>query len=162
MGTALSREPVEPVEPKPEVQKKEKTDQASAKPPDAKVEVPTVITWSHGGNKVYVTGTFNGWKERIAMHRSGNEWNTIQTLKPGQYEYKFIVDNEWKFAPEQATTFDNNGNVNNLLEVTPYHSPLVEDDAFKFQGASSAVPWNQKLPSKSFGITSNWLWLRGL
>eukprot|EP00274_Cyanoptyche_gloeocystis_P002409 CAMPEP_0196664820 /NCGR_PEP_ID=MMETSP1086-20130531/58523_1 /TAXON_ID=77921 /ORGANISM="Cyanoptyche gloeocystis , Strain SAG4.97" /LENGTH=266 /DNA_ID=CAMNT_0042001289 /DNA_START=157 /DNA_END=957 /DNA_ORIENTATION=- len=111
-------------------------------------EVPTVITWAHGGNRVYVIGTFCGWKERIPMHRSGNEFNTIQNLKPGQYEYKFVVDNEWKFAPEQATTFDNSGNVNNIIDVVPYTSTLMTDDLkFKSSHGKPRVPYSQEAPT---------------
>lgn len=29
--------------------------------------VPTIITWTQGGNNVYVTGTFNGWKNKIKL-----------------------------------------------------------------------------------------------
>lgn len=31
------------------------------------VGVPTIITWTQGGNNVYVTGTFNGWKQKIKL-----------------------------------------------------------------------------------------------
>lgn len=29
--------------------------------------VPTIITWTQGGNNVYITGTFNGWKHKIKL-----------------------------------------------------------------------------------------------
>lgn len=29
--------------------------------------VPTVITWPHGGTKVYVTGTFAGWRKKYRL-----------------------------------------------------------------------------------------------
>lgn len=29
--------------------------------------MPTIITWAQGGNNVYVTGTFNGWKHKIKL-----------------------------------------------------------------------------------------------
>jgi 5'-AMP-activated protein kinase regulatory beta subunit len=32
-------------------------------------KVPTVFRWTHGGNQVYITGTFNNWKERIPLNR---------------------------------------------------------------------------------------------
>ena len=31
--------------------------------------VPTTIQWTHGGNKVYVTGTFANWSKKYRMHR---------------------------------------------------------------------------------------------
>ena len=32
-------------------------------------------------------------------------------------QYKFIVDGEWKYAPDQPAMYDEMGNVNNVLEV---------------------------------------------
>ena len=37
-----------------------------------------------------------------AMMRSGKDFVAIKLLPPGVYQYKFIVDGEWKYAPEQA------------------------------------------------------------
>ena len=36
------------------------------------------------------------------MMRSGKDFVAIKLLPPGVYQYKFIVDGEWKYAPEQA------------------------------------------------------------
>ncbi len=43
--------------------------------------VPTVFRWEHGGRQVYITGTFNNWEKQIPMHRSGNDFTYIHTLK---------------------------------------------------------------------------------
>ncbi|RUS30100.1 5'-AMP-activated protein kinase beta subunit, interation domain-containing protein [Jimgerdemannia flammicorona] len=32
--------------------------------------IPTIINWTQGGNNVYVTGTFNGWKHKIRLVKS--------------------------------------------------------------------------------------------
>lgn len=31
--------------------------------------VPTIITWSQGGTNVYVTGTFNNWKQKVRLNK---------------------------------------------------------------------------------------------
>lgn len=31
--------------------------------------VPTLVEWPHGGNKVYLTGTFCGWAKRFKLTR---------------------------------------------------------------------------------------------
>eukprot|EP00004_Rigifila_ramosa_P018508 TRINITY_DN4611_c0_g1_i1.p1 TRINITY_DN4611_c0_g1~~TRINITY_DN4611_c0_g1_i1.p1 ORF type:complete len:224 (+),score=37.70 TRINITY_DN4611_c0_g1_i1:61-672(+) len=82
--------------------------------------VPTVFTWSHGGRQVYVTGTFNGWKEKIPLTRSGQDFATIINLPPGLHHYKFVVDDDWSHAPEQNTVADSNGNTTNVIEVRPF------------------------------------------
>ena len=35
----------------------------------------------------------------------------------GTYQYKFIVDNEWRFATDQPTVRDEMGNINNCITV---------------------------------------------
>jgi len=42
----------------------------TAEPLDAKDgNVPTIITWSQGGSNVYVTGTFNNWKQKVRLNK---------------------------------------------------------------------------------------------
>eukprot|EP01027_Heterolobosea_sp_BB2_P007799 GEZU01011577.1.p1 GENE.GEZU01011577.1~~GEZU01011577.1.p1 ORF type:complete len:232 (+),score=41.85 GEZU01011577.1:526-1221(+) len=89
--------------------------------------VPTVFRWTHGGRNVYIAGTFNQWRENIPMTKSGDDFIAILNVSIGKHEYKFIVDNEWKFDPT-APTVQNGGNVNNVLEVTePAKSQETEE-----------------------------------
>lgn len=39
---------------------------------------------------------------QIEMRRSGNDFTYIHNLKRGKHAYKFIVDEEWRFAPDQV------------------------------------------------------------
>jgi hypothetical protein len=85
--------------------------------------VPTVFKWEHGGRNVYITGTFNNWERQIPMHRSGNDFSYVHNLKRGKHAFKFIVDDEWRFAPDQPTVADIEGRINNFIDVsdfTPY------------------------------------------
>merc|ERR1719261_1531119 len=82
--------------------------------------VPTVFRWEHGGRNVYITGTFNGWSRQIPMHRSGNDFTYIHNLKRGKHAFKFIVDDEWRFAPDQPTVADIEGRINNFIDVTEF------------------------------------------
>ncbi|RIB10295.1 Carbohydrate-Binding Module Family 48 protein, partial [Gigaspora rosea] len=75
--------------------------------------VPTIITWSQGGNNVYVTGTFNEWwKRNIRLY-----FTTVLNLPPGTHKLKFVVDDEWKCSNELSTAIDPDGNLVNYLEV---------------------------------------------
>jgi len=38
-------------------------------------------------------------------------------LKPGIYQYKFIVDNLWKHDPKKPKVSDNQGGFNNIIEI---------------------------------------------
>mmetsp|Transcript_23690 Transcript_23690/g.56546 ORF Transcript_23690/g.56546 Transcript_23690/m.56546 type:complete len:273 (-) Transcript_23690:203-1021(-) len=81
---------------------------------------PTVFYWSHGGSHVEVQGSFDNWTTRQELQRSGKDFTIVKLLPPGVYQYKFIVDGEWKYDPEQPAMFDEIGNVNNVLEVQEY------------------------------------------
>jgi 5'-AMP-activated protein kinase regulatory beta subunit len=85
--------------------------------------VQTVFKWEHGGRNVYITRTFNNWEKQIPMHRSGNVFSYIRKLKRGKHAFKFIVDDEWRFALDQPTVADIEGRINNFIdfsEFTPY------------------------------------------
>ena len=45
--------------------------------------VPTVFTWTGGGKQVYITGTFNDWKEKIPLTMSERDFTLIKNLPPG-------------------------------------------------------------------------------
>lgn len=89
--------------------------------------VPMVFKWEHGGRNVCITGTFNGWSKQVRMHRSGNDFTYIANLTRGKHAYKYVVDEEWRFAPDQPTVADIEGNINNFVDVSDF-IPLGEMD----------------------------------
>lgn len=98
--------------------------------------VPTVFRWEHGGRQVYITGTFNGWSRQIPMHRSGNDFTYIHNLKRGKHAFKFIVDDEWRFAPDQPTVADIEGRINNFIDVTDFLAYTGDKDFEKEKAAA--------------------------
>ena len=52
------------------------------------------------------------------MEKNGDTSTIILPLEKREHFYKFIVDGEWKFAPDQNTVADNNGNINNIIDLT--------------------------------------------
>jgi len=84
--------------------------------------INTSFKWTYGGNSVFVTGTFTGWKDHVPLQKVGNEFNTILRLPKGIYYYKFIVDGEWKFSPDDFTAPDEHGNINNIIDTTTIES----------------------------------------
>lgn len=75
----------------------------------------------HPGQKVFVAGTFNNWEPMAAPLASEGEgrWAIELALPPGQYEYRFIVDEQWIDDP-RATEFVPNiyGGINCIFTVT--------------------------------------------
>ena len=85
-------------------------------------------TGTQGGSVVEVEGSFDGWQTRTQLHRSGNrEFSVIKSFPPGVYQYKFIVDGEWMYAPDQPAMYDEMGNVNNVLEVQEYVPEILDN-----------------------------------
>ena len=75
--------------------------------------------WIEGGNEVYITGTFCDWKKRFKMNKiKDNIFEQELFLPEGKYEFKFIVDNEWKFSTYYQKIKDNRGIINNYLDNT--------------------------------------------
>ncbi|KAG0272058.1 hypothetical protein BGZ95_000071 [Linnemannia exigua] len=88
--------------------------------------VPTIITWSQGGTNVYVTGTFNNWKQKVRLNKSTSDFSTILNLPPGTHRIKFIVDDEWKCSTELSAATDAEGNLVNFLEVADEEQDELE------------------------------------
>jgi hypothetical protein len=76
--------------------------------------------WDEGGNDVKITGSFSDWKIKFQMTKEPNNQIFKCTLPLGNeiYQYKFIVDGEWKFSKKFPTKDDGNGNINNILDNT--------------------------------------------
>ena len=52
--------------------------------------------------KVILMGDFNNWspKKHLMKKNENGIWTKIVMLLPGKYEYKFLVDGEWKEDPQ--------------------------------------------------------------
>ena len=106
------------------------------------------MQWSQGGGVVHVTGSFNHWGERIPLRRSGGDFVVCLNLLPGTYQFKFIVDNEWRYATDQPTVRDQMGNINNCLTVEDQAIYLHEDPQSGFFGNNPAQAYTQALPDE--------------
>jgi len=51
--------------------------------------------------QVVLSGTFNNWrKDELLMKKTGKGWELPYTLGPGNYQYKFLVDNKLISRPD--------------------------------------------------------------
>ena len=81
-------------------------------------EINTEFYWDEGGNKVYLTGNFCDWKSFYLMKKNEKGIYTITLpLSPGFYQYKFKVDDIWVYSKKQPKFEDNDGNVNNFIDI---------------------------------------------
>ncbi len=49
--------------------------------------------------KVFIAGSFNRWVLVPLRRNRAGLWRHSIRLNPGEYEYKFIVDGEWRHDP---------------------------------------------------------------
>jgi len=71
-------------------------------------------------NKVMLAGDFNDWNYENAPLKkvSDNTWKRTMNLKPGRYEYKFVVDGNWTVDPKNDNRAWNAlGVENSVIEI---------------------------------------------
>ena len=73
---------------------------------------------------VQIAGDFSNWEpvENIMVQQKENKiWKGAVQLKPGKYQYKFIVDGEWKIDPCNPEVMTSNTGVCNSLLIVSEH-----------------------------------------
>eukprot|EP00177_Eucheuma_denticulatum_P000126 GFKZ01000224.1.p1 GENE.GFKZ01000224.1~~GFKZ01000224.1.p1 ORF type:complete len:559 (+),score=56.13 GFKZ01000224.1:44-1678(+) len=99
-------------------------ERSHASGPRSYFELVTEVTfiWNYPAKSAFVTGTFSNWETTVPMTLThgpeGAVWVLSKALPPGDYQYKFIIDNVWRHAPDQPIAFDERGIINNVLSVT--------------------------------------------
>ena len=78
------------------------------------------ITWSEGGNDIYIIGAFCAWKKKFQMKKRKENYYEREIPIPNvlkeKYQFKFIVDDEWRFSELYPQTKDGQGNINNYID----------------------------------------------
>jgi hypothetical protein len=82
------------------------------------LKFPVTFEWDNGGNNVYVTGNFCNWKQFFLMKKGENGKFILNlNLPKGKYQYKFKVDEIWKYN-DKFPTINENGNINNIIDTS--------------------------------------------
>lgn len=84
------------------------------------IGIPTMITWSYGGKEVSVEGSWDNWKSRVPLQRSGKDFTIMKVLPSGVYQFRFIVDGRWRHAPDLPWEQDDAANTYNILDLQDY------------------------------------------
>lgn len=73
---------------------------------------------------VLLSGSFNGWDEkRTKLQKAGSEWKLDVYLRPGTYNYKFIVDGKWITDPANTDKMPNEFNdFNSVISFGEKHT----------------------------------------
>ena len=70
-------------------------------------------------SKVAVAGTFNGWNpEKHVLKQKDGVFVLSILLEPGQYQYKFVVNDVWCVDPECPDWAPNEyGSLNSVISI---------------------------------------------
>ncbi|EWC45062.1 hypothetical protein DRE_06201 [Drechslerella stenobrocha 248] len=112
--------------------------------------IPTTIEWTEGGKKVYVTGTFSGWKKKFRLSRSNGHLSTVVPLPSGTHHLKFLVDGQMKTSDAYPTAVDAAGILVNYIEVVADDMPTLER-----QLSTHSADRAPDLPSNMLNSTNN-------
>ena len=109
--------------------------------------------WNEGGNDVKLTGSFSDWKIQFQMIKDPDTKIFKYELPLGNeiYQYKFIVDGEWKFSKNFPIEADGDGNINNILDNR--NNLLVQPKEKKDEEIKEKAP--KEKPKKSKKIKKN-------
>ena len=83
-----------------------------------------------GAGRVLLAGDFTRWLSHpIQLKKEPNgTWITRLSLKPGTYQYRFLVDGEWRDDPQCSVRVQNPfGTVNDVIQVPGKPSPELEN-----------------------------------
>ena len=89
----------------------------------ARVPQKIPLTWNGVAQSVRFVGEFDSWTLGVDLNASDldssvRSFEGSVSLLPGRYRCKFVVDGEWRIAPEGwEISQDEDGNLNNILTV---------------------------------------------
>ncbi|KAJ9176774.1 hypothetical protein P3X46_012053 [Hevea brasiliensis] len=97
-----------------------------------------MITWSYGGRQVAVTGSWDNWDKRELLHKVGKDFVILKMLPSSVFRYRFIVDDQLRYAPDLPWECDESGTAYNILDVQE-DIPEAPESLSEFETPSSPV-----------------------
>uniref|UniRef100_A0A7S0ZJH6 AMP-activated protein kinase glycogen-binding domain-containing protein n=1 Tax=Timspurckia oligopyrenoides TaxID=708627 RepID=A0A7S0ZJH6_9RHOD len=108
------------------------------------------LVWGRGNvrREAQVVGSWSRWRERVPMTRENSKWVADVALRPGVYEFKFVIDGKWVVDSTQEIRRDDFGNENNVLRVGLFEHEFVWDKcaAKTVNLTGSFDAWSTRLP----------------
>ncbi|GJQ08331.1 hypothetical protein GpartN1_g122.t1 [Galdieria partita] len=76
--------------------------------------VPLNFQWKEGGNNVSIAGTFNNWTPLPMQKNNDGTFEITLEVPPGEVQFKFIVDGEWRESKDYETKLSSMNSLNNV------------------------------------------------
>ena len=91
---------------------------APAPPVSTLKKIPLKVK-AEGAREVVLTGDFTQWaKDKVRLTpAAGGEWITLLELAPGEYQYRLLVDGEWRDHSEAARRVPNSFGTQNCVLI---------------------------------------------
>ena len=69
--------------------------------------------------KVYLAGNFNNWDASANVMKKDKKgiWKAVLSLRPGRYEYRFLVDGTWENDPACCDCVPNEFGSQNCVRI---------------------------------------------
>ena len=69
--------------------------------------------------EVFLAGNFNQWNTQVNPMKKDKKgiWKATLSLEPGRYEYRFIVDGNWKDDPSCSSSVANEFGGKNCVRI---------------------------------------------
>ena len=115
--------------------------------PDKNGNASFLLPGHHNAKDVVLSGTFNRWDENyFKMNHTERGWELTLNLKPGDYEYKFIVDGKWIEDPtnpaKKVNEYDGYNSIIHLKKIVSFKLPNYPN-ANEVILTGSFVNWNE-------------------
>ncbi|KAK4778599.1 hypothetical protein SAY86_006127 [Trapa natans] len=78
---------------------------------------PVMITWSHGGQKVAISGSWDDWQTIEPMRRSGKDFILVKVIPYGVYHFRFFVDGHLRYDPDFPCDFNDPRGAFNIMDL---------------------------------------------
>jgi hypothetical protein len=88
--------------------------------PLAPQAIPFVLTEFQNAKSVTLVGDFNEWDaHQTPLELKDGVWSASVELRPGRYQYQFVVDGKWIVDPAGKSVPSDFGGSNSVLTVRP-------------------------------------------
>ncbi|SCV72197.1 BQ2448_4891 [Microbotryum intermedium] len=103
------------------------------------------FTWSGKAGHVIATGSFDDWKSTLPLAKGADAKHSAAVQIPygEKITFKYVVDGNWQFNPNEPHETDASGNVNNVF-TAPAAPAVVETPApAAAQAEAVVIPLNE-------------------
>ena len=114
-------------------------------------KIPITFEWDLGGKSVYLSGNFCNWKQFFLMKKNQDgKYVLTLYLNKGLIQYKFKVDDEWRYN-QKFPIINDNGNINNYIDTTNWEISIEKSEETTNSNTETSF---RQLDNKSININT--------